>query len=111
MGNRKKQGIFGITRPQAGIQLTDEELQWKQPPGTRFIKNEQTVLGGQYSGIMKSGKSVELSGDGVVKVPVNATLGDETIIDKSFDDASKWSTTDSTWVVSGGLYPPLRANL
>jgi len=57
--------------------MTNEEIALTQPKGTRFVKNEVTVLGGQYSGVMNSGRSVTLSGDGVVQVPVNATLGEE----------------------------------
>jgi len=51
--------------------MTNDELKAQKPKGTRFVKNEQTLLGGQFSGVMKSGKSVELSGDGVIKVPIN----------------------------------------
>ena len=43
-----------------------------------YIKNEVTVVDPLYRGTINSGKSVELSGDGHVDVPINATLGSET---------------------------------
>ncbi len=72
--SKRKYGLFDRN---ANIAITDEELVWRQPKGTRFVKNEVTVLGGQYSGIMKSGRSVTVSGDGVI--PVEAEPGVDTV--------------------------------
>ena len=82
MSNRKKQGIFGLKRPegQAGTNVTDEEIAYKQEPQTRFVKNEVTVLGGQYTGKAYTGKGIGLGAsynNASVDVPLDITLGND----------------------------------
>jgi len=49
--------------------MTDSEFQSSKPLGTRWVKNESNALGSQFYGEMRSGRYVNVSGDGVISVP------------------------------------------
>lgn len=50
-----------------------------------YIKNEVTIVDPLYRGILHSGKSITLSGDGYIDVPINIELGLEELINGEFE--------------------------
>lgn len=49
-----------------------------------YVKNEVSLVDPLYRGFVKSGRTLELSGDGKVDVPINATLGGEELCNTDF---------------------------
>jgi len=61
--------------------------------GTRYVKNEVALVAPSFDGNVHSGRSVALSSDGAIDVPINATLGSELI-------TGTW-TLNTGWVNNG----------